>query len=828
MTLGMCMECHAKDEVPLSDKMPTGHVHMLSGISCQRCHGGRMPFTKVDMKTCTTCHSTQELAKAEPKDHFHPNPHNSHYGTEVECSLCHHQHKRSEFMCTQCHDFRNVTPSPIVALSFPAGSKAAAPAAKAAVPKVSGPPLSCRTCHYEPPYTTFLAPSPHGGLRCEACHKGIGDFSRHASGSEAAQTLSCLSCHQDMQKQGFHASLKQFSCMQCHGGIHPQEAPAAGRPSAKAAVKTLAPAPADCTSCHAGPRFREHFAQTSHGALGCNVCHQGVRDLAAHMQKKEKTVLMSCTVCHKDVEKTYRSSVHAMRAGLSCLDCHRDIHPDRAVDAVKGKAAVIETCTICHNDRDRYVKKGHDARVLAGNRDAASCADCHGVHDTPVFASAAAGSSMKKAYYTDRCVSCHREGGVALRYGVFPMAVKTYGETYHGKVRQLGHIDKVAGCADCHMGHNILPPDDPASALTTNALVKTCGKCHTGFHPRFVTYVPHPNPDDHKAFPGLYLTKVFMIALVVGVFAFFWVHVALWWRKAYAEKSCLVRGGAEALSGRAGEAVEYVRRFSLRDRIMHVVLICSFFGLVLSGFPLKYPAAMWARPLIGLFGGVENAGVVHRVSAAVMWGLFLYTCWLSLKFLFPGFRFRGWLERLFGPDSLFPRIKDFQDCWGMFRWFFNAGEKPRFDRWTYWEKFDFMAVFWGMFVIGLSGIVMWIPELSSYVMPGWMINIVHLAHSEEAFLAAVFIFTIHFFNNHLVPDKFPLERNIFTGSYTIEDLRIERPLEYERVLGENRLEEIRCAPPGTGIQLFAGIFGLASVILGLALTVLIFWAVFSG
>jgi hypothetical protein len=111
-------------------------------------------------------------------------------------------------------------------------------------------------------------------------------------------------------------------------------------------------------------------------------------------------------------------------------------------------------------------------------------------------------------------------------------------------------------------------------------------------------------------------------------------------------------------------------------------------------------------------------------------------------------------------------------------------------------------------------------------MPGWMINIVHLAHSEEAFLAAVFIFTVHFFNNHLVPDKFPLEKNIFTGSYTLEALKRERPLEYQRILEENRLKEIKCKGPGTGIQLFAGVFGIASVLVGLGLTILILWAVF--
>ena len=69
--------------------------------------------------------------------------------------------------------------------------------------------------------------------------------------------------------------------------------------------------------------------------------------------------------------------------------------------------------------------------------------------------------------------------------------------------------------------------------------------------------------------------------------------------------------------------------------------------------------------------------------------------------------------------------------------------------------------------------------------------------------------------------------NIFTGSYTLEALKRERPMEYERILAEGRLEEMRCDGPGIFTQLFASFFGLFSLVLGLVLTVLIFWAVFN-
>jgi hypothetical protein len=45
----------------------------------------------------------------------------------------------------------------------------------------------------------------------------------------------------------------------------------------------------------------------------------------------------------------------------------------------------------------------------------------------------------------------------------------------------------------------------------------------------------------------------------------------------------------------------------------------------------------------------------------------------------------------------------------MLRWFLFRGAKPTFEQWTYWEKFDFPAVFWGMFAIGGSGLLLWLP-----------------------------------------------------------------------------------------------------------------------
>ncbi|MCX7634926.1 MAG: hypothetical protein N2Z74_04195, partial [Syntrophales bacterium] len=366
---------------------------------------------------------------------------------------------------------------------------------------------------------------------------------------------------------------------------------------------------------------------------------------------------------------------------------------------------------------------------------------------------------------------------------------------------------------------------DPAASLYPANLYESCRKCHGGAHRRIVGFIAHPDHTDKAKYPILYWAMTLMEGLLVGTFLFFWLHSLLWWRRAYVEVSReRKRGSPEPTSDEVMRETLQVQRFTVTERVMHVLLILSFFTLVLTGFPLKYSDASWAKFLMGVWGGAQRAGMFHRAAALLLCGLFAYTLWLSIRFLFPGWRREGWRQRLFGPDSLFPNLQDLRDIGGMFRWFFHRGEMPKFDRWTYWEKFDFLAVFWGMTAIGGSGFILWFPEASSYLLPGWMLNVAHIVHSEEAFLAAVFIFSVHFFNNHLVPNKFPLESNIFTGRYRLAALREERPLEYKRLREENRLSSVLKEGPGMWTQLSAGFFGLLSLLLGLVLLALILWS----
>ncbi|MCJ7705737.1 MAG: hypothetical protein MUO28_09415, partial [Desulfobacterales bacterium] len=509
---------------------------------------------------------------------------------------------------------------------------------------------------------------------------------------------------------------------------------------------------------------------------------------------------------------------------VQCKDCHKEIHE---MTPWKGdKTRVIQKCTTCHSD-DGYAESVHGKAVIAGNPDSATCTDCHGMHKIPLLK----GDEPKvvqsrKEFHTDSCQKCHADKEMMERNKVFAIATQTYFESYHGKVEKLGYPTLVAGCADCHGFHSILPQKDPKSLISDSRLVETCGKCHPGANTNFVMWTAHATHTNPERDPIFYWTFIIMTTLLVSVFSMFWIHTVFWWRRDFWEKRELrAKGIFFPQHVKPEEAGHMYRRFSLFDIVLHFTMMVTFIALVLTGLPLKFSHAPWAKGLMAFLGGAEMAGLVHRIAAAITFLYFGAAIGYIVYFLFykkqPGNP--NPLQKLFGPDSLCPRWKDVEDIVGMIRWFFNQGPKPEFDRWTYWEKFDFLAVFWGMFAIGFSGLMLWFPEIFCIFLPGWVLNIAQIVHSDEALLASGFIFTVHFFNTHFRPSKFPFDPVIFTGRLPKYELVEERPEQYKRLLAQKRLEIYREKYPSALTDLFSNVMGFAMLAIGLFCVFLIAW-----
>jgi cytochrome b subunit of formate dehydrogenase len=267
---------------------------------------------------------------------------------------------------------------------------------------------------------------------------------------------------------------------------------------------------------------------------------------------------------------------------------------------------------------------------------------------------------------------------------------------------------------------------------------------------------------------------------------------------------------------------KYVVRFTRLNRILHILMIISFITLALTGMSLKFSYSGWAVLLSKFFGGFESAGYLHRFAAVVMIGVFLTHLYDLLKMKRK--EFGSWKKFLSGDNSMVFNKKDLQDFIGSLKWFLGKGYRPEYGRWTYWEKFDYFAVFWGMIVIGSTGLTLWFPELFTRVFPGWFLNVATIIHSDEALLATGFIFTVHFFNTHLRPEKFPMDIVIFSGQYPLEEFKLDRPDEYKKLVESGELEKYLVEPYQPIVIKAIKVFGWTALTIGLSMVLWIIYA----
>jgi cytochrome b subunit of formate dehydrogenase len=587
---------------------------------------------------------------------------------------------------------------------------------------------------------------------------------------------------------------------------------------------SMAVDPENCLGCHQSKINREQFATSPHGKNGCTSCHlQGV-ELKKHMTGSIKLEKVRCDRCHANEAKELAKSVHGNQ-GLTCSSCHKNIH--HLSGAKSNGASAAQACIKCHDKQKGFMNSVHGKALLKGNPDAPGCADCHGgLHSIAKIQPPT--TNEGRMFHTTACLKCHSDEKKMEHNKVSTTAVETYLESYHGKSFRLGFPERAAGCSDCHTAHDILNKDDVASSVNKANLSNTCSQCHKKSTALFSKYYSHGSHKDSKNYPLLYWTFMAMSGLLIGTFAFFWVHTLLWMFRGFVENREKQQILAEGNFHHVEDGNKIYMRFSKRHIFLHFTVIISFLGLALTGLPLKFSDQVWAQTLMSFYGGVHYAGLIHRGCAILTFYYFMGAILMSLDFLIlRKDNNKSFFARLFGPDSLVPNFRDLRDVIAMFKWFLFKGPKPTFDRWTYWEKFDFIAVFWGMFAIGGSGLMLWFPEFFGSFLPGWALNIATIIHSDEALLATGFIFTVHFFNTHGRPEKFPMDFVIFNGQITKEELIEERGDQWKRYEEEGITEYYACEKPSGVVYdfLFKG-FGFIAVFAGLGLVIGMVYAFF--
>jgi cytochrome b subunit of formate dehydrogenase len=266
---------------------------------------------------------------------------------------------------------------------------------------------------------------------------------------------------------------------------------------------------------------------------------------------------------------------------------------------------------------------------------------------------------------------------------------------------------------------------------------------------------------------------------------------------------------------------EFVR-FTRLQRTLHACMIVSFISLATTGLTLKFSYTTWAGMVSRFLGGFQVAGFIHRTAALLMFGVFVTHIYSLLQL--KKREHKSWRALLLGPDTMLPTRQDFRQFAATMKWFIGMGPRPQYGRWTYWEKFDYFAVFWGIAVIGSTGLTLWFPIFFTRFLPGSFINIATVIHSDEALLATGFIFTVHFFNTHLRPEKFPMDTVIFTGHMPLAELKRDKPLEYEALVASGRLDSQMEEPQPEIVVRTIRIFAWIALTIGFSIVVWIIYA----
>lgn len=246
----------------------------------------------------------------------------------------------------------------------------------------------------------------------------------------------------------------------------------------------------------------------------------------------------------------------------------------------------------------------------------------------------------------------------------------------------------------------------------------------------------------------------------------------------------------------------YFFRFSLHQRLQHMVLFSSVILLACTGFPLRYHDKPWAEGLYNFFGGIEVAPWIHRGAGSVLLCLFVYhTCYWVYVFLTTrvarlkqeGQLTFGNVVKEFLSQDMIPNKKDFYDLIDMFKYLlYFSNRPPRYERMSWKEKFDYYAPYWGIPILGPAGFVLWWRDEFTHFLPGVVMNAFYIMHTDEALLAVIFLSFVHWYNVHYSPEKFPMATVFMTGYLSEEEMIHEHYAEYTRVLTEEgRAHEIK-------------------------------------
>ncbi len=286
----------------------------------------------------------------------------------------------------------------------------------------------CVTCHSD--ISEFPHPEQVSDVDCGMCHYDAQEQWQNSSHGLSVQAghedaASCVSCHTEHYQypptdtlSTVHPSREWQTCARCHTNEEIIE-------------EYHIPQPEAVEMWKATVHGRELIQQNNYDAATCSDCHGSHkvlpgRNIESRMHKFN--VPESCGECHAEIYAEFEASSHGSSLSEgnwespSCTDCHGEHsiqRPEAGQSLVSKRLQAERTCARCHNNPNLRTKYGfgredqvstyqdsyHGLAVLRGDRNAASCADCHTAH--LILGQQNPQSSVHRSNIAETCGQCH-------------------------------------------------------------------------------------------------------------------------------------------------------------------------------------------------------------------------------------------------------------------------------------------------------------------------------------------------------------------------------------------------------------------------------------
>ncbi len=593
----------------------------------------------------------------------------------------------------------------------------------------------CMDCHSEKEMgsafidLTEFKNSIHGDMGCGECHEAIKSLPHE----EKLPEVRCEKCHSEVFKEyekSIHGKKKDgernAKCADCHGThyIKPSSDPKSMTNHFKI--------PYTCARCHENPKLVE-----------------------------ERKIPV------KEPLKYYSGSIHGrlvlkekIEGVANCVSCHgsHSIYPAKEPNSKINKTNIPTTCGECHSDvYKEYIESVHGSSFVKGAIDAPVCSTCHGEHE--ILPPEEKKSPVSPLNVSKTCSECHALERIIKKYGLPSDRVSSYEHSYHGLVDKFGDT-RAANCESCHGYHLILPSSDARSSVNPANIKTTCGKCHPGASDNFAKGRIHPViTKKTKELSDLIIYYVRLVYLIIiplvigGMFLHNLIDFINRLKEKYKEQK--EKGG--------------FLRLTLSERIQHALLLITFFTLALSGFALKFKLVI---PYFEGPGQEEVRRWIHRGAAII----FILVSIYHIYYILFTERGRKWLI------DMIPNLKDIWDVINAILHYFGLRKEcPFFDRFSYIEKAEYLALIWGSVIMIVTGIIMWAETLFLKFLPYWVINLSTVIHYYEAILATLAIFVWHLYHVLIKPGAKEANIAFITGLLSEKEMEEEHPLELKKL-----------------------------------------------